>query len=310
MKTYSSYLQDFFRHLAASGRYSRHTLDAYRRDLSGFGSFAVEKKLTSDTDLSWRKALLRSYLSRLKDKKLSNRSVARFLSALATFQKFLTEEEGPKGYLFEIPRIKYARKLARFLSPEQADRVLDPGPDGRPARSTTEMLNKWFQRYRDLAMLELLYSSGVRRAELASITMEALDIQRSLVSVIGKGNKQRQVPMGEPVVSICQKYLHLRRRKLDALEMDSELLFINRSGEPLSVRGINRVVREYGLKAGLQVTPHMLRHSFATHLLDNGADIRAIQEMLGHRALSTTQQYTHVTMERLKRAYKKSHPRA
>lgn len=310
MNSYLGYLSDFIGELEKSGRYSPNTVAAYRRDLNPFVEYLTEQKFPESASEKLNKILLRSYLGRLRDRKIGNRSIARFLSALATFQAFLMRKKAPAGWLFEITKIKYARKMAPFLSPDQVSAVLEPQPTGKMPRSDKEMLNKWFMLFRDLTILEFLYSSGMRRAELAGITMAALDMERALIGVIGKGGKERNVPLGDPAKNSCVKYLRLREKKLAALGISSENLFLNYRGEPLTVRSVNRIVRSYGLKAGLEVTPHMLRHSFATHMLDNGADIRAIQEMLGHETLSTTQQYTHITAGRLKAAYKKAHPRA
>ena len=300
-------MADFLTFLEKSGRYSQHSVSAYRRDLIRFTEFLTEQSFPAKATKESNRILLRSYLGGLHENKIGNRSIARFLSALATFQKYLTEQKAPPDIFFEIPAVKYKRKIASFLSPSQVTEILE----GQLAPETTKgkKINP-FRLYRDLTMLEFLYSSGMRRAELAGITLDALDFDRSVVTVFGKGSKERTVPLGKPAQECCREYLGFRRVKLDELETDSDCLFIGPGGKPLTVRSVNRIVRIYGLKAGLRVTPHMLRHSFATHLLDNGADIRAIQEMLGHEALSTTQGYTHITAGRLKEAYKKAHPRA
>jgi integrase/recombinase XerD len=301
MTEYKRIVVDFLTFLEKSGRYSENTVAGYRRDLTRFAAFLETQRFPEFASVGANKILLRSYLGRLSDSKISNRSIARFLSALGTFQKYLTEQKASDKNLFEIPHVKYSRKLAPFLSPREVKQILTP-PEGK---SLDE-----FKLYRDLTMLEFLYSSGMRRAELATVTLSALDLERTVVTVVGKGDKQRPVPLGEPALESCRRYLFKRQEKLAELGRESDFLFINRGGEQLTVRSVNRIVRSYGLKSGIRVTPHMLRHSFATHLLDNGADIRAIQEMLGHESLSTTQVYTHVTTGRLKDAYKKAHPRA
>ncbi len=301
MKRYGEHLSEFLTHLRRSGRYSGQTVASYGRDLTRFAGFLAEQRFPEGATDGGNKILLRLYLGSLREKNIGNRSIARFLSALATFQRFLAEKKVPPSWLFVIPKIKYSRKTAPFLSPDQVSEVLQPVVKGNIDE---------FRMYRDLTMLEFLYSCGIRRAELATITLDAVDFDRALVSVIGKGDKQRNVPLGEPALKSCREYQEKRREKLSRRNLESQYLFINDRGEPLTVRSVNRIVRAYGLKAGIRVTPHMLRHSFATHMLDNGADIRAIQEMLGHESLSTTQMYTHVTAGRLKRAYKKAHPRA
>ncbi len=301
MREYGEYLRDFLENMHKGGRYSENTVDAYRRDLSRFAEFLKEQRFPEGASGGGNKILLRLYLGSMRDKNIGNRSIARFLSSLASFQKFLIDKRAPDIFQFEIPKIKYSRKVAPFLSPGQVDEILAPKPSQKISP---------FRMHRDLAMLEFLYSSGIRRAELAGITLDAVDFERKLVTVIGKGDKQRTVPLGDPALESCRHYLNVRNEKLAERNIDSDYLFINSEGERLTVRTVNRIVRAYGLKVGLRVTPHMLRHSFATHMLDNGADIRAIQELLGHEALSTTQIYTHVTAGRLKKAYKKAHPRA
>jgi site-specific recombinase XerD len=301
MIDYIRQIEEFFAYMKKSGQYSENTIDSYRRDLLRFANYLKEQHFPESASEKTNKILLRSFLGILNEKKIGNRSLARFLSALASFQKYLAEKKAGSELFFEIPKIKYSKKLATFLSPGEISEVLAPPP----AKPKNE-----FKLYRDLTLLEFLYSSGIRRAELATITLETVDRERALVTVLGKGRKERTVPLGEPALESYDKYLKLRNNKLEKLGLSSDYLFINRSGEPLTVRSVNRIVRYYGLKAGIKVTPHMLRHSFATHLLDNGADIRAIQEMLGHESLSTTQVYTHVTAGRLKKAYKKAHPRA
>ena len=307
MKSYTQHLSDFLTGMKKSRRYSPNSVDGYSRDLRRFAAFLDEHNFPEGASKESNKVLLRAYLGNLHEAKISNRSVARFLSALATFQNYLTEKKAKPEMLFEIPNIKYSRRMAPFLSPDQVKEVLEPA---QPVSSGSVKKDKEFRLYRDLAVLEFLYSCGIRRTELAGITLDAIDFDRSMVTVLGKGGKERAVPLGQPAIASCRRYLILREKKLRELDLESRHLFIGRNGQPLSVRSVNRIVSAYGLKAGLKVTPHMLRHSFATHLLDNGADIRAIQEMLGHKALSTTQAYTHITAGRLKEAYKKAHPRA
>lgn len=301
MNLYLRHVTDFLTMARKSGRYSEHTLAAYRRDLTRFADFLAGQRFPEGSSKPANKILLRSFLGDQHERKISNRSIARFLSALATFQKYLEEHRAPETYFFEIPKIKYARKLAPFLSPRDVTAILEP-----PVSSEIDR----FRLARDLTMLEFLYSSGLRRSELATVTIDAVDLERSVVTVLGKGGKERSVPLGEPAKQACRSYLDWREKQLAENGRSSTFVFINNAGEPLTVRSINRIVRTYGLRAGVRVTPHMLRHSFATHLLDNGADIRAIQEMLGHESLSTTQVYTHITAGRLKEAYKKAHPRA
>ncbi len=304
MARYTDTLQAFLALMSLSGRYSKNTVESYARDLGRFAEFLPSQGWPENSSPEMNRIILRSYLGQMHEKGVGNRSIARFLSALSTFQKYLIAEKASKKLLFDLPTIKYKRGAARFLSPNQMNDLLAPSP---PDKNTD--LNR-FVYSRDLTILEFLYSAGIRRAELVGIQVNEIDEGRQVVVVHGKGDKDRAVPLGEPALDALRIYIKHRKQRIDKLQAESAALLVNKSGEPLSLRSVNRIVRKYGLKAGLTVTPHMLRHSFATHLLDNGADIRAIQELLGHSALTTTQAYTHVTAGRLKEAYKKAHPRA
>jgi integrase/recombinase XerC len=166
------------------------------------------------------------------------------------------------------------------------------------------------QELRDRAIMELFYSTGLRLSELAGLSASSLDFNASMLRIIGKGNKERIVPIGEIALECLKKYLHARETSLE--RFDTEAIFVNRRGKKLSARSIARVVRKYSSATGLmkKFSPHSFRHAFATHLLDGGADLSAVRELLGHASLSTTQVYTHVSLERLKEVYKKTHPRA
>lgn len=307
MDYYRQYIKKFLDDIRRSGRYSKNTVENYARDLNRFAHFLEKYNFHKDAREESNKVLLRAFIGELHDNGLGNRSIARFLSSLATFQKFLIDHKARGQIFFKIPKIKYSRPLAQFLSPGQIEDVLEPPNHTEASKNKKE---NEFQLLRNLSILEFLYSCGIRRAELVGIKIGDIDFDRSVVTVIGKGDKQRTVPLGEPAIKSCLKYKELREEKLNEKHIYSDCLFVNRFGQPLSIRSVNRIVSKYGLKAGLKVTPHMLRHSFATHMLDNGADIRAIQEMLGHEALTTTQMYTHITAGRLKEAYKKAHPRS
>ena len=187
MNDYGRQIRKFLEFLENGGRYSKNSLSAYGRDLRRFSEFLEKQRFPEVASQSGNKILLRSYLSILADKKIGNRSIARFLSALATFQKYLIDHRAPKLYFFDIPKIKYSRKLAAFLSAREVSNLLKP--------PTTGKIDP-FILFRDLTMLEFLYSSGMRRAELAGITPDAIDFDRALVTVLGKGNKERTVPLG------------------------------------------------------------------------------------------------------------------
>ncbi len=307
MESYLKIVVSFLDEMRKSGRFASNTVENYARDLKRFGDFLERHNFPKDASRESNRVLLRAFIGDLHEAGIGNRSIARFLSALTSFQKYLAGHKAKPELMFDVPRLKYNRPMAKFLSPSQVKEILEP--ERQPDRQRKQKQNH-FRLYRDLSILEFLYSSGIRRAELAGITVDAVDFDRSVVTVIGKGDKQRTVPLGEPALKACHKYKEFREIMLREKEISTDTLFLGRLGRPLSLRSINRIVSVYGLRAGLKVTPHMLRHSFATHMLDNGADIRAIQELLGHEALSTTQMYTHITAGRLKEAYRKAHPRA
>jgi len=218
------------------------------------------------------------------------------------FQKYLAASTKYKPYIFKLPHMKYGKTIPSFLPQKQAG-ALFTGPAGsRDPKS--------FYYRRDFIMIALLYATGIRREELASIRLTDLDLQRGLVTVTGKGNKVRVVPLGDQTLADLNDYLRDRDRFLAGRGTSSDRLLLNRYGGPLSVRSIDRLVKQFGRSKGVEFTPHTLRHSFATHLLENGADLMLIKEILGHASLSTTQKYTHVTAEAMKKVYRKAHPRS
>lgn len=252
----------------------------------------------------WREATadhFRDYLFLLAKQKLGASTIRLRMAALRSFYNFLVKRRGlPHSPLAAVRLPKLEKKLPVVLSERQMEDLLD----APVTHSKTQQAVDWAAA-RDAAMLEILYSAGLRRAELASLTVEAIDPYHDTVRVTGKGGKQRLCPLGEPAVAAIQRYRQLAR-------VHSGPLFLNKSRRPLSVRSINNILKQRLAQSGVPVpaTPHKLRHSFATHLLDHGADLRAVQAMLGHASLSTTQIYTQVSMERMKKAYDKAHPRA
>ncbi|MCI0588985.1 MAG: tyrosine recombinase XerC [Planctomycetes bacterium] len=284
----------FLEHLEQGNR-SRHTLRAYGADLRAFAAFAAARGYRAPGDLT--PSALRAYLAHLHERKAARSSVLRRLAAVRSFLRFLVSRDrlGANPALsIRLPRAE--RRLPTFLSLEEATRIVEtPGEDSLAS-------------LRDRALLEVLYSSGCRASELVGLREEDLDIRGGLARVRGKGKKERMVVLGRPAAKALQAYLGEKHRR----GFGSAAIFVNLKGGPLTDRSLRRVLRKHVLRAGLgrRVSPHTLRHSFATHLLDRGADLRMVQEMLGHERLSTTQIYTHVSMERLRAAYQKAHPRA
>ena len=283
------YIDKFIRYLEIEKNYSKHTILNYRLDLLGFKGFLADLDLDKVDYL-----FLRKYLAQLKEKKLSNRSVNRHLSTLRSFFRFLNRE----GLLKTNPMVilsspKQEKHLPLFLTEEEVSKLIEAA------------LPKDERGLRDRAILETFYSTGIRISELAGLSIEDIDFIGGIVKVMGKGKKERLVPIGERAIASIRAYLDSRKKQADTL-------FLNKSKKRITTRGIRNIVRKYILNAGIRrgVSPHTLRHSFATHLLNRGADLRSVQELLGHANLSTTQIYTHLTTDRLKSVYDKAHPRA
>ncbi len=290
-------LSSFVNYLRVEKGLSNNTLQAYRRDMEKFVVFAAKHGLKV-TDV--RRAHLVDFLASLYRAKLDSRSVARHLVTIRHFFRFSLAEriisEDPAATI-ESP--KFRQSLPEFLSVDEVDRLLRQ-PDTNDAIGL-----------RDKAMIELMYSTGLRVSELCGLQVSDLSMDPGCLRCIGKGNKERLVPVGRQALEAVQKYMRESRPKLLG-DKTSPHLFLNQRGRKLNRIGFWKILGDYGRKAHLRkaLTPHMLRHSFATHLLDRGADLRSVQMMLGHSDISTTQIYTHVVEERLKQVYKAHHPRA
>lgn len=288
----------FLTHVRVEKGLSANTVAAYQRDLAKFNAFAQKCKLTLE---SVNRDDLVDFLAGLYREKLESRTVARHLVTLRNFFRFAQIQEliqiDPSLNL-ESPKIR--RTLPGYLRLEEVERLLAQ-PDAKTALGL-----------RDRAMLEVLYSTGLRVSELIGLRVTDLDAKVGSIRCIGKGDKERIVPAGRKALGMVEKYLRDARPKLLGKGVSSQALFVNRRGGSLSRVGVWKILSAYGRRAGLRValTPHMLRHSFATHLLERGADLRSVQLMLGHADISTTQIYTHVVEERLKQIYKAHHPRA
>lgn len=292
-----AYVREFLSYIRVEKGLAQNTIFAYGRDLKCFLQFAGERKLRTE---SVTRSDVVDFLASLYHRGLDSRSVARYLVTLRHFFRFCVLE----NYVREDPTLtiespKFRHSLPEFLSIEEVDRLL-----AEPDVSTAAGL-------RDKAMIELLYSTGLRVSELCGVRVEDLQMELGCLRCIGKGNKERLVPVGKQAVAVIAEYMKSARGELLG-EQASHYLFVNRRGRPIDRVAFWKTLQTYGRKAGLlkSLTPHMLRHSFATHLLDRGADLRAVQMMLGHSDISTTQIYTHVVEERLKQVYKAHHPRA
>jgi integrase/recombinase XerC len=298
-------LDGFLSHLENERRVSRHTSDAYRRDLSGLRAFAEEKRGASVDVAGLDVYLLRGWLGGLS-RTLAPTSVARKVAALRTFYRYLRRRGlVQKNVADELASPKVRKPLPTFVSVDAAAQIVEAPTEGPRASEAT--------RLRDRAILEVLYGSGLRVGELSRLDIADVDLPRGEARVLGKGRKERLVPLGAKSIEALTDYLALRGElRSKRREPDPRALFLNVRGGRLTPRAVQSLVASYGaLGAGRgDLHPHALRHSCATHLLDGGADLRAIQELLGHSSLTTTQRYTHVSVEHLLRVYDAAHPLA
>ncbi len=291
MQNFDKYIEQFSDSLKAERDASLHTLKAYAEDLREFFSF-INKKPRDIDNLD-----IRSFLASLHHRKLKKSSIARKLATIRTFFRYLCKE----GYVKKNPAKlvsspKTQKSLPRFLTIDEAFALME-APKGDT-----------FQAARDKAILEFLYSSGLRVSELTTLNINDFDLKESLIRVKGKGKKERIIPIGSKAMEAIKNYLPERI----SLKKKSQALFLNNRGGRLTQRSIRRIVIKYGRMIALKgcLSPHVLRHTFATHLLHGGADLRSIQELLGHSSLSTTQKYTHVDISHLMEVYDKAHPLA
>jgi integrase/recombinase XerC len=291
-------LSDFYDCIEKEKRFSPHTVAAYRRDLTEFAVFATSKSIPPLLEATLEKKTLRSFTFSLSLKKLKPRSIARKIAVLKSFSRFCARRGLlPNNPAKFIATPKLDKKLPVFLTEQQAEELVPPaGGDDIE------------KRRRDHAMIEFFYGSGIRLSELRSLTIGAVSGQGGTVRVIGKGKKERIVPLTGTAIEAMERYLMLRKTP----KTPDTPLFANEKGENISARQIERIVsRELSVVSQQRKrSPHVLRHSFATHLMDAGADIRAVKELLGHSSLATTQIYTHISREHLLKAYRQAHPRA
>jgi integrase/recombinase XerC len=300
-----SYLDAFLQYLSAAKGASEHTLKAYAEDISQFIAFSVEEGAESPAQVDTK--LVRKYLSVLQNRQLAKTSRARKVAALRSFFHFLARQ----GVVSQSPVLgvrspRLDKRLPKFLRTEEVEALLSaPFTHSEDADLAQ----------RDVALLELLYASGMRAGELVKMNVQDIDFAQGIARVIGKGDKERVALLGNKAKDALLAYIANGRENLvkrNKARTTDSALFVNRSGRRLSDRGVRKLFDKYCSLASssLKITPHVLRHTFATHMLSNGADLRFVQELLGHSSVATTQIYTHVTPERLKEVYNKAHPRA
>jgi integrase/recombinase XerC len=295
-------LAEFLTHLGLERNASDKTVKSYREDLTQALHFARERLGKPHVDAAdWNTRLLRAFVAWLHEKGYAKSTVARRLAAVRSFGKFLCrqgvlDENPAKG--LRGPRLD--KKLPHFLTLADVRKLLDAPP-----------ADDWAGR-RDRAILETLYSAGIRVSELVGLDVLDTDLNDGVITVRGKGKKERLALLGPEARAAIGRWLDDRSALLGRVGKDSPAVFLNRSGGRLTTRSVGRLLAKYLKAAGLdpRTSPHTLRHSFATHMLDAGADIRGVQELLGHKSLTTTQVYTHVTTRRLQTAYEKAHPRS
>jgi integrase/recombinase XerD len=290
-------LDQFLHYLTVEKGLAKKTLEAYSHDLNRFLDYLQEKRI--EDVLGATKLDVRAFLLTLRVRKLSNKTIVRNLVAIRTFFRFLTQEgklESNPVEDLESPQL--AKTLPEILSLREVEELLEAPKPQTPLG------------IRDRSMLEMLYATGMRVSELVSLQMNQLNLEGGYVLLFGKGSKERAVPLGAEAIKRVSDYLKGARQIL-LKGKESPFLFLNRSGRKMSRQVFWKKIKTYGRKTGIRkkITPHLLRHSFASHLLARGADLRSVQMLLGHADISTTQIYTHVTGERLKQVHKRHHPR-
>ena len=297
-------INNFLNYLAVEKGFSENTKLAYQNDLYQLASFVEKEAAKQGLPPSWasfsRQGML-SYLLDLKERNYAATTVARKVAAAKSFFAFLVAEDKIKDNpTQDVPSPRIGKSLPKPLSISQARLLLE-----QPAKLSTP------EAKRDRAMLELLYATGMRVSELISLNLGDVDIEGGFVRCFGKGHKERLIPIHQQAALAVKEYLEQARSNL-AHNKDERALFLNPRGDRLTRQGFWQKLKEYAKSANLEadITPHTLRHSFATHMLSGGADLRYVQEMLGHANISTTQVYTHLTTEHIRRSYEKSHPRA
>ncbi|KGR80366.1 tyrosine recombinase XerC [Ureibacillus manganicus] len=291
-------LGQFIRYIQLERNFSIHTVKEYQYDLNDFLEFCKREGIADLNDVEYLHARL--YVTKLYDEKKARTSISRKISSIRSFFRFLNREyqldDAPFSSLYHP---KKEKRLPNFFYEEELSKLFE------------ENIGEDIKSIRNIALLELLYASGIRVSECVSIELDDIDLNYSILRVMGKGRKERIVPFGHFAQDALIKYIHEARPKM-MKHTKHNRLFVNMRGNELTAGGVRYILNEMIENASLKtkIYPHMLRHTFATHLLNNGADLRTVQELLGHATLSSTQVYTHVTKEHLRNTYMKAHPRA
>jgi len=293
-------IKDFIHYLIVERGLSNNTIVSYERDLNSYQKHLLEKQHITSFNQVTRFHII-EFLKELKETGKSSKTIARHTASIRNFHQFLLREkqaDQDPSVMIESPQLE--RNLPKILSLKEVEKLLD----------TPKLTNPF--GYRDKAMLELLYATGIRVSEMINLNLADVHLTMGFIRCYGKGNKERIVPIGRTATEALMEYIEKARSKLISAKQPTDALFVNHHGKRISRQGFWKNLKKIALEANIQneLTPHTLRHSFATHLLENGADLRAVQEMLGHADISTTQIYTHVTKTRLKDVYKQFHPRA
>jgi integrase/recombinase XerD len=296
----NDYLQDFLHFLIVEKGLAKNTIVSYERDLKSYLHYLQTVEQITDVNQITRIHIIQ-FLNHLRKEGKSAKTLARHVASLRSFHQFLLREkmadQDPSVHI-ESPHLE--RSLPKVLTLSEVEALLEA-----PDRSKPSGL-------RDAAMLELLYATGIRVSELVNLNLDDLHLTMGFLRCIGKGNKERIIPVGKTALHVLDQYLQYGRPNMQSKKYRTDALFLNHHGNRLTRQGFWKILKGLAKKANIEkeLTPHTLRHSFATHLLENGADLRAVQEMLGHADISTTQIYTHVTKTRLREVYSKFHPRA
>lgn len=292
------FIQRFLDHISIERGLSKSTVESYGRDLAQFAAFCEKRRVAEPREID--EPSLVAFLETLNKKKYSSTTIARKISAVRSFIKFMcAEREITKSPLTTFETGRPPQRLPKALDLDEVTRLLD-----------APKINDDFG-LRDKAMLETLYATGLRVSELINLKAEDANLKMGFLRCIGKGSKERIVPLGEVAAEFIAAYIDRIRGRFSRGEI-SEYLFLTKNGQPMSRIMFWKIIKKYAAQAGIikPITPHTLRHSFATHLLERGADLRSLQEMLGHSSIATTQVYTHVSREHLREIYNESHPRA